>query len=90
MPTMLIQLPYTPEGGELAQLIHQGVTQAMPDATIQVAMDDAGGGGGEAGPLGPGGPPTGPPMAGGPPMGGPPQPAGPAPGIRRKTLPSNA
>jgi hypothetical protein len=70
MPLMVIDFPYTPEGMQLAKVVQQGVSQAMPDAKIQVidqegapTGDVAGGPPLEASPLGtlaggPGGPTT--------------------------------
>jgi len=106
MPLMVIDFPYTPEGMQLAQVVQQGVSQAMPDAKIQV-IDQEGAAGGPPGPPpgsplpggGPGLPGGGPSQMGGPPpmgegrpsMGGPP-PMGPGAGreVRRKRLPTNA
>jgi len=70
MVSMSIEFPYTPEGMQLAKVVYEGVSQAMPDAKIQVnnqegapTGDVAGGPPLEASPLGtlaggPGGPTT--------------------------------
>jgi hypothetical protein len=98
MPLMVIDFPYTPEGMQLAQVVQQGVSQAMPDAKIQVIDQEGAPAGDAAG--GPPGPPPGSPLPGGgpglpgggpPQMGGPP-PMGPGAGreVRRKRLPPNA
>ena len=77
MPLMVIDFPYTPEGMQLAQVVQQGVSQAMPDAKIQVIDQEGAPAGDVAG--GPPGPPSGPPLPGGGPSlpgGGPPLPGG--------------
>ena len=70
MVSMSIEFPYTPEGMQLAKVVYEGISQAMPDAKIQVNDQDgaptgdvAGGPPLEASPLGtlaggPGGPTT--------------------------------
>ena len=38
MPTVIIRLPYTDEGMQLAQVLERQIPQMMPQAQVEVSM----------------------------------------------------